>query len=378
MSRYVSIFADVEAILDAICARALADGGVRRGSLRQLRERTGWSRRHARHVLDIGQRAGLFRYAIYRGNVLDVAVPPATLPPPPPSPPPSPPPPPRPAAPPSAPIEPASRTGPPASLERSGSRPKPSAPSPPPDEVAAAPARSPAALARIKKPAEFRIVKNAQRGQLLRLLDHRDLRPLPSGFEPARRFLRALLDIGLDKPTARRLVPWLGPDELAHMVDEASVRPRRWTPRDLGNLFEITLEERTQLDIRNIECFDAQRHEVQDVLRDRRRKADAERKRCSRADERGRRQLAADFGDRASAIVTVLTRDRSRTLKELMKALARCPAFRMQDGKRFLTGGSLRKAITRELLKNPKLAALVEIDHETEKHGRERLIVRLK
>jgi hypothetical protein len=123
-----------------------------------------------------------------------------------------------------------------------------------------------------------------------------------------------------------------------------------------------------------IRPIDATQEEIKSYLTDlhRPRKAAARRKR--RAEEAASRAEAVDLDCRGSAIVTVLGRDKSRTVRELMTALARCRAFTTPDGKR-LSGNSLRVGILREL-KRPTLRALIEITTTLEKHGKAMLLIR--
>jgi hypothetical protein len=108
---------------------------------------------------------------------------------------------------------------------------------------------------------------------------------------------------------------------------------------------------------------DATKAEIEAYLKafHRPRKAAARHKRYAerRATEAAQREQADNLDCRSSAILTVLT-DTPQPISRIMKAVARSNAFRARDGKRFLTGDSLSKAIRRELEK-PVLAALIEV-----------------
>jgi stage V sporulation protein SpoVS len=104
------------------------------------------------------------------------------------------------------------------------------------------------------------------------------------------------------------------------------------------------------------------------------RKAAARRKR--RIEEAARRQQANDLDCRASAILAVTTL-KPEPVSRFMKALARSRAFMTHDGKRFLTGNSLRQAIIRET-KRTALKARIEITEKVEKHGRRMLMIGLR
>jgi hypothetical protein len=112
-----------------------------------------------------------------------------------------------------------------------------------------------------------------RRSQILRLLKHRRF-PWPDD-EQSRRYLQPLLDIGLDGPTAQRHCPWLSGDELDRMIGMADQTTTEWGKRSLGDRYEVTLEEKVNLGLRNIEAYDANRWQVQEAIRARRREKDA-------------------------------------------------------------------------------------------------------
>ena len=122
--------------------------------------------------------------------------------------------------------------------------------------------------------------------------------------------------------------------------------------------------------------IDATKAEIDAYLKafHRPRKAAAKRQRYAarRADEAARREAAADLDRRTSAISTVLTDDKWRSIAELMAALEHNLAFRRPNGKKFLTGDSLSKAIRRQLAK-PDLAALIEITKTEGARGQDKL-----
>jgi hypothetical protein len=87
-------------------------------------------------------------------------------------------------------------------------------------------------------------------------------------------------------------------------------------------------------------------------------------RKAERAEKADQVQTVAEVHCRASAIYTVLT-DQYQT----MDKVACSPAFRTADGNSLLTGDSLKKAI-RRALKEPTLAARVEIKRDRLKNGR--------
>jgi hypothetical protein len=104
------------------------------------------------------------------------------------------------------------------------------------------------------------------------------------------------------------------------------------------------------------------------VTRPARTAAEGKRKQAKAAAKVATGQTVADLDCRASAVYLVLT-DQPQTMVEIMDKLAYAPAFRTADGKGLLTGGSLKKAIQR-VLKEPSLAARVELKRDRLKNGR--------
>jgi hypothetical protein len=86
---------------------------------------------------------------------------------------------------------------------------------------------------------------------------------------------------------------------------------------------------------------------------------------------------AADLDCRASAIHAVLSAADELTVGELMTAVGRTPAFKRNDGRRFLTGRTLRGAIQRTLQVLLRLG-MVWIKTEVEKHGWSRQRISLR
>jgi hypothetical protein len=129
--------------------------------------------------------------------------------------------------------------------------------------------------------------------QLRRLLRHRGQNHLSDG-DRSRRYLQALLDIGLDGPGAHDIAPWLSGDELEQMIGAADFASPGWSARTLGDHFEVTLEEKLieRLGLRNIEAFDAPRWQYQQEFVKRRRQRDAERKRRNRAQAKQEHQMS--------------------------------------------------------------------------------------
>jgi hypothetical protein len=116
-------------------------------------------------------------------------------------------------------------------------------------------------------------IQKLQYGKLLKLLRRRGLHPLPDDGPDgqSRRYLQALLDLGLPaKRVLDQVAPWIGSD-LEAMLKMAIVARGQWNDRTLGDLFEVTKQEKLNYDLRNIECYDADRWEVQEALAARKR-----------------------------------------------------------------------------------------------------------
>jgi hypothetical protein len=126
-----------------------------------------------------------------------------------------------------------------------------------------------------------------------------------------------------------------------------------------------------------IRPYDATKTVIQDYLKafHRPRKAKALRRKRVKAALRKAEtaEYVRDLDCRTSALDAVIT-DNWKTIAQLMKELARCPAFRTAK-RRLLKGHSLRVAIIRTL-NTPALKARIEISERVEKHGNRMLIVR--
>ncbi len=93
---------------------------------------------------------------------------------------------------------------------------------------------------------------------------------------------------------------------------------------------------------------------------------------CRRRDEKRAAKLerikqAADLHCRKGTILTVLS-DEWMTISDLTKKLANSQAFMTPDGKTFLKGDSLHRAVARELAK-PDLKRQIEVSEEVHQHG---------
>lgn len=211
---------------------------------------------------------------------------------------------------------------------------------------------------RVRNPRKLKIIKSAQIGQLLRLLKYRRECPLPPQ-DRSRRYLTTLIQLDLSAAKARELVPWMENGEFGKIVQDASSENRFWTPRDLGNLFEVTFEERvsTHLRIRNIQCYDRQPWEVSEFISKRRRERNTEARRVHRQKQKALKLKAAQAGASISLLSTcsdeakifckwLAGRGASTITDALASALRENPIYKSPVGRQ-LCAASLRRKIAR-------------------------------
>jgi hypothetical protein len=122
-----------------------------------------------------------------------------------------------------------------------------------------------------------------------------------------------------------------------------------------------------------IRPIDATEAEIYTHLKAWQRPRKAAARRRKRAEQKQREKEASDLDCQFSAI-SVLLSDKEMSVAQLMKALKGHKAFRMANGQP-LTKNSLRTAILR-CFKKERLACLIELRREKEKHGREMFWIR--
>lgn len=122
-----------------------------------------------------------------------------------------------------------------------------------------------------------------RRTQLARLFVHR------GGLhddDDGRAKVRMLLELAMIGPDVLDLAPWMSGKELQSIIDDVDSRPPRgWTAGQIGSRWEITLEEKIDCEMHQIDCCDADDHVVAAVYEDRRRQRNAERMSRKRAEE---------------------------------------------------------------------------------------------
>lgn len=187
-------------------------------------------------------------------------------------------------------------------------------------------------------------VVSLKRAQLLWLLECRYGRLLPNN-KLGRDALQVLLDLGLEGPAAGKLAPWMPWEELCDfikMID--AVPPTCWSPAALGMKFEVTFEEKIQLRLHHIECFDQPPHVVQRYRLDRK----AELACIRRAKERHRRMSVAarvELSPR-SRIVLAVTGPEWTKIAAIVAIVGWHGAFRVEPP---LKPDALRKAVQRSV-----------------------------
>jgi hypothetical protein len=127
--------------------------------------------------------------------------------------------------------------------------------------------------------------------------------------------------------------------------------PWEWTAEQLGNLVELTYEERTILAIRSFQCFDKTPAEVKAIQNARKRIRDrvgaSERRKRERETRAAARAMSVDLDDRKETLFIVIGQD-WRSVAQIMVDVGHLPVWKMPDGKP-LSGNSLRRVVNRQL-----------------------------
>jgi hypothetical protein len=225
-------------------------------------------------------------------------------------------------------------------------------------------------------------IKSVRRGQVLRLLHHRHGATLPDD-ATGRICLQLLFELGLNVPAAKRLAPWADDEEIARLVKAADRNFADWSrhrdggdgpidklliPERIGERLEISFDEYKRLSLTHLRPCDAQRHEVDKYITDRRAERGRVRAQRYRAEVRKAVSAAPDPWDlpagRAKSLACVpLAERRWWSVRELA-------AFAQEhlgdfDG---LDYQAARKAVFRAVCVLHRLD-IVEIKKETEHRG---------
>lgn len=177
-------------------------------------------------------------------------------------------------------------------------------------------------------------IRSLQLTQLLRIIEARQ--PALAPGERGREQLRALLDLGLQGPRFDRLSTSLSlsAGERLTLAYESTVRPRSWSPDQLGKLFTVTWTEKISHEAWHITSDnEAAVREALDKRRGDRDREYQRQKRATATREAHAREVRAttpgqnsrpitDFGPRHQAFFLWLqTRDGRETMATLIKAV---------------------------------------------------------
>ncbi len=144
-------------------------------------------------------------------------------------------------------------------------------------------------------------IKSIRRAQVVRLLQdrHGGTVPADASGEAA---LQLLFELGADGPTAQRLAPWADGADIERLIAAADGNWRAWptrrrgeqkkdpklVPERIGERLEISFDEYKRLHLTHLRPGDADRHEVDQYLADR--KTERERERMRRCREQAKQK----------------------------------------------------------------------------------------
>jgi DNA-binding XRE family transcriptional regulator len=170
--------------------------------------------------------------------------------------------------------------------------------------------------------------------------------------------LKALLACGMTGPDAQRWAPWISAGELQHMINDVDATPpQHWTAQRLGELVELTDDEREAGRLWSMHPCDIEWSAVQARAKERRRGRDRVRKHKKREQEK----MANDLDVREESLIAVLGNAWTPVLA-LVTKLAGGRAWRGPDG-RPVSKPSLRIVVHRSL---DRLVASGLIESKTE------------
>jgi hypothetical protein len=183
-----------------------------------------------------------------------------------------------------------------------------------------------------------------RRGQLIRLFRHRgQLQDNNIGR------VRLLLELGLTGTEAQKVAPWMSLAHLSNLIGEVDRFPQFWTADKLGNRVELTFKEKVKLNIRNIDCFDKPKHEVDAFFRKRRRERDAERKSLKR--KAAKRKIKAKVFARSTVVLEILSTNEWMSTGEIADRANGKPEFAnlRWDAMRQAMGRAVRELVKAKL-----------------------------
>jgi hypothetical protein len=163
------------------------------------------------------------------------------------------------------------------------------------------------------------------------------------------------------------MAPWLSGNLLQDLIDRSVSQNGYWTSRTLGDLFEVTLVEKLDpgLDLRNVECFDADRWKYKERLKERQRVRDANRKRIKRAKQNATSTRVPNDQTREGFVSSILTK--RWTPVSTICTCVRKKDWRKPSGKT-LKPASIQRAVNR-VLDNLEARSMVETKLEKGDRG---------
>jgi hypothetical protein len=156
--------------------------------------------------------------------------------------------------------------------------------------------------------------------------------------------LKALLACGMTGPDAQRWAPWITADELQHMINDVDATPpQHWTAQRLGELVELTDDEREAGRLWSIHPCDIEWSAVQERAKERRRGRNRERQRKKREQAK----MANDLDVREESLLAALGNNWT-PVSALVTKVAGGRAWRCPDGLS-VSKPSLRRVVNRSL-----------------------------
>jgi hypothetical protein len=157
-----------------------------------------------------------------------------------------------------------------------------------------------------------------------------------------RLLLTAALAWGMEGPDAHRWARWITADELRSIIDAVDAKPpRHWTSERIGQMIELTDEERERGQLWSIRPCDVGWCVVKERKRQRKNAYNRERNR----EQRRRQEMATDLDVREETILAALNTTWT-PVSVLATKLAGARAWRAPDGQP-ISGKSLREIVRR-------------------------------
>jgi len=161
-------------------------------------------------------------------------------------------------------------------------------------------------------------------------------------------FLKAMLACGLEGLKAYDWAPWIKVRQLNDLIAEAdAVPPHYWTPERIGELVELTDDEREAGELWSIRPIDMAWSAIQERVHQRRKARNRKRWRKKQRERYMAEQMSRDLDVREESIFVVLD-NKWTPASALMAKVAGGRAWRAQHGPQ-ITGPSLRVLVHKNL-----------------------------